>query len=291
MYKIGLSTNGNRVGRGLLEQYQRAGISAIEISGGEREFLSQDPQMMRTLAADHGVDLWSFHLPFVPFDAIDISMPALAKATVDKHAEIIKRAVEFGIKVFVIHPSGEPIRTKREERIACAKEHLSKLAEIAEAQGAVIAVEDIPRTCLCNTADETLEIVGADDRLRVCFDTNHLIHGDMPADFVRRAGDKIVTLHVSDYDYQNERHWLPGEGKTDWNELLKALGEVGYHGPWMYEISMQCPPTLVRDRDLTPEDFVRNANEVFAGNGFTTFSKPVEKDVLDKWDAQFIFQA
>lgn len=290
MYPIGLSTNGDRINRDVLASYQRAGISAVEISGSEHHFLKQSPAAVRTLAADHGITLWSFHLPFVPFDQIDISMPSLAKTTLEKHVESIKRAVEFGIKVFVIHPSGEPICDKRDERIACAKEHLSLLAEEAEREGAVIAVEDIPRTCLCNTIDETLDIVSADDRLRVCFDTNHLIHGDKPEAFAERLGDRIVTLHVSDYDFKNERHWLPGEGKIDWHALVTALKAIDYRGPWMFEINRQCPPTLIRDRELTPEDFVRSANEVFAGNGFTTFSRPVDKDVLDRWDAQFVFR-
>ena len=56
-----------------------------------------------------------------------------------------------------------------------------------------------------------MELISADDRLRVCFDTNHLLKESI-IDFIYNVGDKIITTHVSDYARENERHWLPGEG-------------------------------------------------------------------------------
>ena len=82
-------------------------------------------------------------------------------------------------------------------------------------------------------------------------------------DFVRAVGKKIVTTHVSDYDFVDEKHWLPGEGKVDWQALVQALKDVGYNGPWLYEIGFECPNTLWRERDLTCEDFANNAAEIF----------------------------
>ena len=73
-----------------------------------------------------------------------------------------------------------------------------------------------------------------------------------------KVGDKIITLHVSDYDFMNERHWLPGEGQNDWQKIIKSLKEVGYTGVWMYEIRFTCPNTILRDRDLSCDDFVKN---------------------------------
>ena len=49
-------------------------------------------------------------------------------------------------------------------------------------------------------------------------------------------GGRIITLHVSDYDFVDERHLLPGEGKNPWGEILRALEEVGYDGRFTYEV-------------------------------------------------------
>ena len=32
------------------------------------------------------------------------------------------------------------------------------------------------------------------------------------------------------YDFINEKHWLPLEGKNDWETILSALEEIGYAG-------------------------------------------------------------
>ena len=191
----------------------------------------------------------------------------MAEESVKKLSEMIKRASEIGIERMVIHASGEPVpedAAGRRERMECAKDSLARLADVAASCGCVIAVEDLPRTCLGRNSDEILELIGAHDALRVCFDTNHLL-GESPVDFIRKLKGKIITTHVSDYDFINERHWLPGEGDLDWSAILDALREIGYDGVWLYEIGFVCPKSILRPRNLTCEDFAQNARELFLG--------------------------
>ena len=102
-----------------------------------------------------------------------------------------------------------------------------------------------------------------------------------PADFIRHFGEKIITMHVSDFDHIKERHWLPGEGKNDWQKILRSLIDVGYNGVWLYEIRFTCPNTIIRERDLNCEDFIRNAEEIFGNKKLTVFSK--QKENLGMW--------
>ena len=171
---------------------------------------------------------------------------------------IIKNALPLGVKIFVIHPSGEPIADEqRQIRLDCAKQSLRKLGAFAEENGVTIAVEDLPRTCLGRNSAEILDLVSIHPNLRVCFDTNHLL-GEGLEDFIKNVGDKIITTHVSDYDFIDERHWLPLEGKIDWQNVIATLKNVGYNGPWLYEIGFK-----YRDRVLTTQDFSDNANKLF----------------------------
>lgn len=55
---------------------------------------------------------------------------------------------------------------------------------------------------------------------------------------------------MSDYDRKNERHWLPGEGVIDWNELLSVLIDSGYKGPFIYEASRDNEPNIVTIQSL-----------------------------------------
>lgn len=256
--------------------YAKAGIKLMEVSPDSDEYADLDYESIGLWAKKYGITLWSFHFQFMPFEDIDISVPSLAEKSVEALKDQMTKANKIGIKLFVIHPSGEPIEeSDRRVRIECSKNSLKELAEYADSIGCVIAVEDLPRTCLGRDSADVLELISAHKSLRVCFDTNHLLKEDI-IEFVKKTGDKIVTIHASDYDYINERHWLPGEGKIDWQALISALKEVGYDGPWLYELAFAPYWSVERQRDLSCEDFVRNHSELMNNKSLTAVGKARE---------------
>jgi len=268
-YRIGISTCGYPVENtddAYFSALRDGHISDLELSAKNDNAFRYDFKKLDELAWRYGINLWSLHLPFMPFAEIDISKPSLAEDTVKRLSELIRRAAtEARITKFVIHPSGEPIEdSERRERMECAKKSLKALAEVAAEYGAVIAVENLPRTCLGNNSEEMLELLSADKRLRSCFDTNHLL-SESHEDYIKAVSKYMVTSHVSDYDFIDERHLLPGEGKVDWQKLLSDLSENGYAGIWLYELSFGASTRIKRERDLTPADFSRNAVELFSG--------------------------
>lgn len=283
MFQIGLSTcGGKEICEDLFRAYRDAGIEAMEISVSAQDCERLNYAQIKSWADKYAVALWSFHLPFSPFSEIEMSKGTLCRKTLGYFEELIKKASSVGIEKFIVHPSGEPISDgERSERMKCAKESLAALAEIARKNHAVIAVEDLPRTCLGKNSDEIAELISVSDDLMVCFDTNHLLHED-PADFIHKMGKRIVTTHVSDYDFVNERHWLPGEGQIDWQKILQAFRDIDYTGVWLYEIGFSCPKTILRERDLTCQDFVRNARQLFGNQPITVFSTP--KENLGMWE-------
>lgn len=268
---------GLSVPAGIDEQYfaecAAGGLDCLELSLRVEELADPLPfPRFHEMTEKYGLWLRSFHLPFTPFAEYDISTTdeQARRMAVQRQTDRLEKIAEAGIKLAVIHPSGEPIAPQeRAQRMAQAKRSLSELASVANAHGILLAVEDLPRTCLgCNSA-EILELIGNDPRLGVCFDTNHLLNED-PCDFVRAVGDRIVTTHVSDYDFINERHWLPGEGDIDWNALLRALEDVGYDGPLVYEIDSSVTiKTMRRERALRPSDMAQNSRELLEGTPFT----------------------
>ena len=281
MFRVGASSAGRPLCEKVFAEYQAAGVDLMEVSAPAPFIDEVDAAEMAAYAKKYGVEMWSFHLPFGRGDLISRPCDDIPLA-IERHTERIKRWAAHGVRYFVIHPGcDDPDGTQR-AHIEIAKESLATLAEIAHREGAVICVEDLPRTCLGNCSDEMLELLSADDRLRVCFDTNHLLKEDV-VEFVRRVGDKIVTTHVSDFDFVNERHWLPGEGKIDWQALIAALKEVNYQGVWMYEVGPECPNTIFRDHDVSLSDLLLNAKELFAGQKPTLFSTPHPNPPLGWW--------
>ena len=269
MLKIGLSINESYMNEEFFKSCKSAGIDCIELSPTEKGHDTLDFDAVAKMICANGLETWTYHLPFLPFESLDISRPDLAKYSVEYLSSLIRRAGAAGIKRFVLHSSGEPIDdAERAVRMETAKNSISVLANVALECGGRLLIENLPRTVLGKNSDEMLELLSSHPSLRSVFDTNHLL-SENAIDFIKKIGHTIESTHVSDYDLVDEKHWLPGEGAADFTSIFKALEDVGYNGPWLYEVSLTNTPKITRSRSLTPEDYVRNAKELFSGAPFT----------------------
>lgn len=201
-------------------------------------------------AQRRGVRFWSAHLPFGNDWDISVSSEVNRKRIVEANAALLPLAAALGAQKVVVHGSYEPIpEAERAARIAACRESLAALGARTRDLGMQLALECLPRTCLAHDTEETLRLVEGIDGLGVCFDTNHLLT-DSAERFIAGLGSRIVTLHVSDYDRVDEKHWLPGRGVNDWNLIIAALERAGYGGPWLFEVSPQAagqPPVTPAD--------------------------------------------
>ena len=275
MYKIGIAAGGPRkpVTTENFEAMKKAGMDAIELSIASYEDF--DFKRAKQISEQTGIELWSIHSHMhQSFDISSLDNESNKRA-IKEFTRLIDKISEIGMDKIVIHPTHTPEpfdQSERPEKIKHAKECLNYLAEYGHPKGVQIALEDLPRTCLGNTIEEHLDLLSANDKLRVCFDFNHSLIDDT-AEFIKAVGDKIITTHVSDRDDINERHWLPGEGILDWKKIIDAFNSTGYNGAWIYEISLDPPPTIDR-RTLTYSDFVTNAKQIFAKEELTVIGTP-----------------
>ncbi|HZJ57141.1 MAG TPA: sugar phosphate isomerase/epimerase family protein [Clostridia bacterium] len=203
-------------------------------------------------ADNAGINIWSIHLPFGR--EWDISEPDSdkRKSAIDGQVRLLELAAVMEPKKAVIHGSFEPISdNERDARISACRDSLWAIGEAAATLGIELAIECLPRTCLGNSGEEMAELIRGNDKVGVCCDTNHMFK-ESPGNFIRRIGSRIVTLHISDFDGIDERHWMPGEGIVDWNDVIAALTEVGYVGPFTFELSHKNT-----DETYTPEKIAK----------------------------------
>ncbi|MBQ6697857.1 MAG: sugar phosphate isomerase/epimerase [Oscillospiraceae bacterium] len=262
MLKIGYRGASTILTEKKIEEMRNAGLEMLEI-GVFKEPELVDYKVICGWAKTYDINVCSSHLPYNAESSIIQQKSEDRVRAIEINRDLIARASDVGIKRFVLHPS--PIVEEERNREECKKyamEAFDALAEYAHSHGAIIAVEDMRLDCLGNSADELLEMISVNDKLRVCFDVNHLFN-DTHVEFIDKLKDKIVTVHISDYDHVEERHWLPGEGVINWHELYNKLIEVGYNGPWMYEVGMGIHDRRSRPLDFT--DLYNNAIEIFSG--------------------------
>ncbi|MEN6301535.1 MAG: sugar phosphate isomerase/epimerase family protein [Armatimonadia bacterium] len=191
---------------------------------------------VKQAAADCGVTIWSCHAPFGTTDISDAD-ERVRLNSVQSVIETLDAAVELSAGRVVLHGSREPIADEeRQHRLGQCLRSLDELCKQASQRGLALALELLPRTCLGNRSAEMQRILDTTDGdLRVCFDVNHITLYEGAREALNALGDRIETLHISDHDGVDERHWIPGRGIVDWPDFVTGLGEIGYKGCLMHE--------------------------------------------------------
>ena len=105
---------------------------------------------------------------------------------------------------------------------------MKSIIKTAEDCGVTYCVEAVNRfeTCLINTAAEALAYVNEieSDNIGVLLDTYHMnIEENSIGDAIRLVGDKLTSFHTG----ENNRT-APGRGHLNWDEIFKALADIGY---------------------------------------------------------------
>ena len=220
-----------------------AGVQYIEVTMNtfwrdqtEEECYKRARETKKIIDDTPGLKVWSVHLPFS--SSLDISILNAEKRAenVEIQTKMIRLAGEFKPQRLVLHPSSEPIsESDRNARIMYARESIAKLLPIAKEIGAVLCIENLPRTCLGRDSEEMKALLKDFPEVMICFDSNHLLTEDHNM-FFQNVGDRIATTHASDYDKTDEKHWLMGLGIIDWTNFLAKLKDNNYSGVFMTEV-------------------------------------------------------
>lgn len=244
-----------------------SGLSAIEITGLGIPGREVDFKKIAQYSKLNDILLWSCHLPYGPREMMDIAIPnkEINRQCFAALSKVINEAADVGVDKFVLHPSTPlPEGADREEWKKHSMDMMYDLAEYAHTRGAVIAVENMNLSCLGNSAQELSEMISVNDKLRVCFDVNHLLKGTHE-EFLELLHDKIITAHISDYDFVEERHWLPGLGKIDWPNLYSLFEKYNYDGAWIFEFALNGVNSEILGRQLTFDEIYKAAKDISEG--------------------------
>jgi sugar phosphate isomerase/epimerase len=114
---------------------------------------------------------------------------------------------------------------------------LGRLLDRAGDLGVTIALENSPYGYLGQASDLAgiVERWGS-PRLRITYDAANALAIEDPADGVRRAGRHVALAHISDTWRSRWAHTSAGRGEVDFAAFARALGEIGFTGPTVYEL-------------------------------------------------------
>lgn len=244
MLSLGFSTAISTQGFSWHDSKAVEGFEWIELALGyckdnSKETFEKNLQQLRKdyeEAKKIGLKVWSIHLPYGKGMDLteDISQKDIVFGNLKQYVDA---TIDMHPRCYVAHAHGRSENVLPEDRaklLENANLNVKILAKYIAEKGSILAVEGLPRTCIGNTAKECEKII-RDTSAGICFDVNHMMH-DTHQNFVSCLGKRIATVHLSDYEMEDEKHWVPGDGKIDWKEIMNLLDNSNYCGPMMFEV-------------------------------------------------------
>lgn len=264
-YAVGVSLSmfGKSVTQEQLDAVKAAGIEWVEVTMNSYQRTCPENEgyvrayQTKAMLDKAGLKVWSCHLPFSRTLDISVADPEAREKNVRIQEQMIELAGIFKPHCLVLHPSSEPIEdADRPARLMNARNSIGRLLIAAKKIDAVLCIEDLPRTCLGRESSELMYMIQDYPEVMICFDSNHLL-GETHDHFFETVGSRIGTVHISDYDRVDERHWIEGQGCIDWPAFLQNLKKSGYKGVFMHEVR--------KGDNVTPENIVKAYKSVVCG--------------------------
>lgn len=126
-------------------------------------------------------------------------------------------------------------------------EWFAPLIEACEKYNTGIAFENMAQSfgrgenakdCYCSKTDDLIELADSfkSDRVGICWDTGHahVNESNQPYD-LKKIGSRLKALHIQDNNGIDDQHLPPYLGSINWDELMHALHEIAYQGPFTFE--------------------------------------------------------
>jgi len=201
---------------------------------------------VRQMAEDNGVYFNQAHGPFV----FDTSLfPDYTKQVLPLFRRCFEVCALLGVPHMVVHPIHHlPYKGNEERMREINMEFYRLLLPLSREFGVKIALEnmyqyDPLRGVLTRDVFAVPERYAAfydalNDPNFICLvDTGHCgIVGEDAARMLRIMGSRVKALHVNDNLFRTDDHVIPGHGRMDWEQVTKALADIGYEGDITFEV-------------------------------------------------------
>lgn len=199
------------------------------------------------VAENFGVSFRQAHAPIS--GALLKELDGNTQIAADKICRSIEFAQLLGADNIVVHPIQKPIHATDPEQVFEENmEFFSKLVPCAEGCGIKLAIENMMmpsfdgspnRAGVCADPVEFKRYIDYFDSKFVtgCLDFGHsAVSGREPQDMLRAMGsDYITSTHIHDNDFASDCHQLPYTMKMNWDEICRAMADIGYSGDFTLE--------------------------------------------------------
>ncbi len=152
----------------------------------------------------------------------------------------LRNAHFWGADTVLLVPAVVDAKTRYRDAWVRSQQQIRHLIPMAQELKVVIAVEEVWNKFLLSPIEFARYIDEFESPwVRAYFDVGNVVIFGYPQDWIRTLGKRIAKLHIKDFKFEGRRQvqWTAlGEGEIDWQEIYKALQEVGYTGSATVEL-------------------------------------------------------
>ena len=195
-----------------IKSIKNAGFDATSIwidEDNRREIgLEDEPNIIR----DYGLIIEYAHAPYRNINSLwDKYKSQEIELEIKTH---IDYCAKNEIPILVIHlTKGYRIKEANEYGLIV----LRRLIEYAKDRKIRIAAENTKQDNVLEKVFNEIE----DPVLGLCFDTSHdNLYGDIKFEIMEKYRKRLLCLHISDNDGHVDDHWIPYQGKIDWEAFI-----------------------------------------------------------------------
>ncbi|WP_042339215.1 sugar phosphate isomerase/epimerase family protein [Desulfosporosinus youngiae] len=206
-------------------------------------------ESMPQLVRDMGLIVENIHVPFNNSGELWSEQELERSRMIESHLHWLDACAKHKIPIMVMHlteDGNHPVPN------TYGVESMLQLVKAAEKLGVTIAIENTQRS---DNVPYILDKIQS-EYLGFCYDSSHYFLTDKQ-DFhlLDNYGGRLVATHLSDNDGIKDRHWLPGQGIINWNEVTK-------HFPTKFSgyLTLEAYPTN-EEREDSPENFLMKAHQ------------------------------
>ncbi|MCV9886358.1 sugar phosphate isomerase/epimerase family protein [Metabacillus halosaccharovorans] len=251
-------------------EYSRdAGFDAVELNvydaggiGLTMETTEEEAKQIVQLAATYDLKLKSLSTGLLwqsPLSHADESVREQGRKVVEKQ---IKLAAVMEIDTVLVVPGVVTETITYSECYDRSQAEIRKLLPLAEKNNVTIGIENVWNKFLLSPLEMVNYIDELDsDNVGAYFDVGNVLQFGYPEQWIRILGHRIKKIHVKDFNTSvgNITGFVPLlAGDVNWDNVIKALKEVGYNDTVTAEIT----PYKLDPRPLA-EDTSRNMEYIF----------------------------
>ncbi len=252
---------------------RESGFSMIEVCSSPEHVDFHDSKSVERAAeriAELGMEAYSFHAPFAPKIDIASSDDKQRAASVAEIYRAAEAAAHLRVHYFVLHPGPENPQiiasAERLLRMQHVVESLNQVARRCREMGIMCVLENkLPHLLFGNTSDTLWILDGINTaEVGVCLDTGHAFLANDLHNLVHKLAGHLRMIHAHDNGGADDNHWAPGDGKIDWQQLMRDLIEARFRGAFILEMAGQTDAELTMSNARRGRTYLRSLARALA---------------------------